>query len=91
MSAFCRSHGSHAQGAVILVKLAGILFPHKNGTFADVQQLGDIFRLDDMAPLEQRALEPVEHGGDVVAERHADRLFYIYLFHVRRNPFSGVF
>ena len=87
------SHGSHPQGGILLVDLPGVILPDENVAFSQIQKRGNVLLPDDVTPPESGALEAVPHGGDIVAEGHANGLFNIDFFHdnqpFNRSIFSG--
>ena len=89
MSTLHGSHGGHAQGRVLLMDLPCVFLPHENRALSQIQQGRNVLRGDHVAPLESRALKAVAHGGDVMAQSHADSIFHSDFFHII-NPFSRV-
>ena len=78
-------HRRHAQRGVLLVDFAGVVLPDEDRPLAEIEQLRDVLLRDDVTALERGALEAVAHGGDVVAEGHADGVFNVDLFHIQQS------
>ena len=81
MGTFYRRHGSHSSGAVILVDFSRVFLPNKHMLLADAKKMLDVTLPDDMPPLEGNPFEVVIHFGNIMAQRHANRLLHFDFFH----------